>query len=86
MPRISYFYGISIYMHYNEHGPPHFHAHYGELDAVINIRTKEVIRGRLPRRESRLVRQWAIAHELELLEDWDRRPTGRALKEIEPLE
>jgi hypothetical protein len=26
MPRISYFYGIAIFMYHNDHAPPHFHA------------------------------------------------------------
>jgi Domain of unknown function (DUF4160) len=30
MPRISSFYGILIYMYYNGHAPPHFHAEYEE--------------------------------------------------------
>jgi hypothetical protein len=31
MPRISYFYGIGIWMYWNEggHTLPHFHARYG---------------------------------------------------------
>ena len=29
MPRISHFYGISIYMYYANHAPPHLHAFYG---------------------------------------------------------
>ena len=29
MPRISEFYGIAIYMYYQDHGPPHVHAIYG---------------------------------------------------------
>ena len=28
MPRISEFYGILIYMYYQDHAPPYFHALY----------------------------------------------------------
>ena len=35
MPTISSFYGILIRMFYNDHGPPHFHARYGEFEATI---------------------------------------------------
>lgn len=38
MPRIAEFYGIVIYMYHREHGVPHFHAVYGEHEAVIAIR------------------------------------------------
>lgn len=28
MPSVSRFYGILIFMNYNDHQPPHFHARY----------------------------------------------------------
>lgn len=37
MPLISEFYGISIYMYYEDHNPPHFHAIYNEHKALIDI-------------------------------------------------
>ena len=40
MPTIRTFYGI----------PPHFHAVYAEDEVKIDIRTLEVIEGRMPRR------------------------------------
>lgn len=49
MPIISRFFGIIIRMFFNEHAPPHFHADYAGHRAVINIRTLEVIEGKLPR-------------------------------------
>jgi hypothetical protein len=50
MPTISFFYGIAIQMFWQDHAPPHFHALYGEKEALIDIRTLEVLEGRLPRR------------------------------------
>lgn len=35
MPEISRFFGIVIRMFYNDHAPPHFHAEYGEHEALI---------------------------------------------------
>ena len=55
MPTISVFYGILIQMFWQEHAPPHFHALYGEFEALIDIRTFEVRRGFLPRRALLLV-------------------------------
>jgi hypothetical protein len=46
MPEISRFYGIVIRMFYNDHFPPHFHAEYGEHEAVIDINTLAVIAGK----------------------------------------
>jgi hypothetical protein len=37
------FYGIVIQMFWADHAPPHFHALYAEFEALINIRTLEVI-------------------------------------------
>ena len=85
MPTISYFYGIAIQMFWNDHAPPHFHALYGEHEAVISIETLDLLRGDLPRRAMALVLEWAGAHRAELLEDWElcrRRMTPR---KIEPL-
>ncbi len=49
MPAISQFFGIVIQMFWREHAPPHFHAMYGEYEALIDIRTLEVVAGSLPR-------------------------------------
>ena len=55
MPIISRFFGIIIRMFFNEHAPPQFHAEYAEHRAVINIRSLEVMDGKLPRRALELV-------------------------------
>jgi hypothetical protein len=58
MPTISRFYGILIRMFFNDHGPPHFHARYGEFEATIDIGTLAIIEGQLPRRALNLVQEW----------------------------
>ena len=50
MPCISQFFGVSIYIYYNDHAPPHFHASYAEHEAVISIDTLAIQFGALPRR------------------------------------
>jgi phosphomannomutase len=35
MPEISRFFGIIISIFYDDHNPPHFHARYGDYDALI---------------------------------------------------
>ena len=62
MPEISRFLGIIIAMYYNDHAPPHFHARYGEFEAVIAIATGDVVAGSLPRRALALVREWRELH------------------------
>ncbi|RKX85455.1 MAG: hypothetical protein DRP58_05810 [Spirochaetes bacterium] len=34
MPEISRFLGIIIFMNFNEHSPPHFHAKYSEYHKI----------------------------------------------------
>ena len=46
----SIFYGIVIQVFWQDHPPPHFHALYAEHEALIDIRTLDVIEGGLPRR------------------------------------
>ncbi len=86
MPRISRYYGISIYMYFRDHSPPHFHAIYGEHEAVFEIATAKLLDGDLPRRASKLVIEWAKQHRLELMENWRRAQSAEALELIEPLE
>lgn len=86
MPTVSRFFGIAVQMFWREHAPPHFHALYGEHEALIDIRTLEVIRGRLPNRALDLVIEWAIEHREELLENWSLCQSKQPPKQISPLE
>jgi hypothetical protein len=38
VPTISEFFGIKILMYWDEHNPPHFHAEYGDLKAIVSIK------------------------------------------------
>lgn len=86
MPTISIFYGIVIQMFWADHAPPHFHALYAEHEALVDIRTLEVIRGSLPRRALALVLEWAAQHRDELMEDWKLCEAMQPPKKIEPLD
>ena len=72
MPRISEFFGIAIYMYFKEHGRPHFHAIYGEYNALINLEALEIIEGDLPNRATKMVIEWASMYQNELLKMWNR--------------
>jgi hypothetical protein len=86
MPTLSIFYGIVIQMFWADHAPPHFHALYAEHEALIDIRTLDVIRGRLPRRALALVLEWAAQHRDELMEDWKLCESNQQPKKIAPLD
>ena len=85
MPEISRFYGIVIRMYYNDHNPPHFHAHYSGREAVIDIRTLAVISGSLPARALGLVAEWASLHSEELSDLWEQARNAEPLNRIDPL-
>ena len=86
MPEISRFYGIIIRMYFDEHPPPHFHALYGEYEALININTLAIISGKLPGRALGLVMEWALLHQTELNALWERARELEPLGKIPPLE
>ncbi len=71
MPKICEFYGIVIYMYYNDHNPPHFHVQGCDCDAVCNIKTF-MIEGEISKNTSGKVRKWANIHQLELLVIWEK--------------
>lgn len=85
MPTVCMFYGIIIQMFWQEHALPHFHALYAEHEALIDIRTLEVIKGYLPRRALALVLEWASEHRSELIEDWELCTQRQMPKKIQPL-
>lgn len=86
MPELSRFFGILIAMYYNDHSPPHFHAKYGGHQASIRIDNGAIVEGKLGTRTMRLVEDWRVLHQVELLEDWNRARARQPLNPIEPLE
>ncbi len=85
MPQISEFFGISIYMYYEDHNPPHFHAICGEYKALIDISEGAVFRGFLPTKQMKLVLAWCEIHREELMYNWNLcEQAGKPLV-IEPL-
>ena len=86
VPRVSEFYGIVVEMFHNEHGPPHFHAKYAEYKVTIGIGPVRVLQGHLPARAERLVIEWAVLHERELADNWERARDLMPVARIAPLD
>jgi hypothetical protein len=86
MPRISSFYGIAIWMFWNEgvHSRPHFHARYGGHAASVDF-AGSVIAGALPPRALALVAEWASLRANELRANWERARRNEPLQPIDPL-
>ncbi len=86
MPEVSRFYGIIIRFYYRDHPPKHFHALYGEHEALIEVETGAIYRGWLPQTAYELVDKWRLIHLRELREDWELARQQLPLQPIAPLE
>ncbi|MHC5673686.1 DUF4160 domain-containing protein [Nostoc sp.] len=71
MPEVARFYGIVIKVFFGDRPPPHFHAIYGEYNALISIESLEIIEGDLPSRAQKLVLEWATLYQQDLLQMWN---------------
>lgn len=85
MPEISNFYGISIYMFFEDHNPPHFHVYYDGSSALVSILDGTILKGSLPPQAKRLVKKWLELHRNELLENWNRLSNSESILSIKPL-
>ena len=71
MPEVARFYGIVIKVFFGDHPSPHFHAIYGEYNALVDIASLQIIEGDLPGRAQKLVLEWALLYQQDLLQMWD---------------
>jgi hypothetical protein len=87
MPTISMFYGIIIRMYFapKEHNPPHIHVYYQSETASININTLELLQGKIPSKQMRMVLAWIEIHKDELLANWALCQNGDTPFGIDPL-
>ncbi len=86
MPCISRFYGISIYVYYADHAPPHIHARYSGQRASLAIRDGSLLDGDLPPRALRLIRSWLAARQQRVLRSWTEARRGAVPSPVPPLE
>lgn len=85
MPEICRFLGIVIFMLYDDHAPPHFHAEYGEYKVTVEIESG-VVNGRFPPRALKALLEWHELNKKNLVEDWALAVEHKALKKLPPLE
>ena len=72
-------------MYYRDHGPPHFHASYGEFDVEVSIEDG-LVSGKFPKRALRHVLEWYDLHKGELRANWVLAASRKPLRKIAPLE
>jgi hypothetical protein len=84
MPTLSRFYGIVIYMNYNDHNPPHFHARYQEQEITVEIENS-LVQGTMSRRALQMIFEWLDLHREDLMRNWQFARERRPLEPIDPL-
>ncbi len=86
MPLICEYFGIKIYMYWNEHMPPHFHAEYGDNSILVDIQNGVVLKGVFPFKQLKLVLAWCELHREELMKNWQSAQNRGEMMRIEPLQ
>lgn len=84
MPTVSRFFGIVVFMNYNDHNPPHFHARQQFQEVIIDIETGAAT-GEISRRALQMLSEWRERHREELLANWKRARQRLPLEPIPPL-
>ena len=84
MPTISMFYGIIIRMYADDHNPPHIHVIYGANEAMYTF-DGEVLEGKIPNKQHKLVSAWIELHKDELEADWILARDQEPMFKIPPL-
>lgn len=86
MPRVIAFYGVVIYMYWNERDHPvaHFHAYHAGRRASVSA-DGEVLADSLEPRALQFVREWVVLRRGEILANWERARRNEPLLGIDPL-
>lgn len=72
MPRLCKdFYGISVFINFDDHLPPHLHAYYQEHEVLININDLSIYAGYFPRRALNILNEWVKKYHSELMLEWN---------------
>lgn len=70
MPRVAFFFGISIYMYMDNHGIPHCHAMYGDFAGSFSLEDGEPLAGEMPPAQAKKIKIFILNNQVELLEKW----------------
>ena len=87
MPEISRFSEMVICMRYmdnGQHNKPHVHVFCGSDEASVAI-DGEMLAGRLPKKQWRILNGWLAIHEDELYAAWNKAVAGKPIGKIDPI-
>jgi hypothetical protein len=85
MPTICAFRGIRIFINWNDHLPPHFHAEYAGDSVLVDIKKIDVLEGNISNKQLKMLLGWTALHQEELLENWELASKGEETFTITPL-
>jgi hypothetical protein len=88
MAIISMFYGLVIYLYFEDnrrHHLPHIHVKYQDENAVFSIPDGQLLEGDLKPNKVKLVQAWMVIHAEDLMADWDLAVSGQSVFKIDPL-
>lgn len=63
---------IIIHVYANDHLPPHFHIITPDADALVDIETLEILRGKLSHRAETEALAWARSNGNLIVDEWNR--------------
>jgi hypothetical protein len=63
---------IIIRVYANDHLPPHFHIITPDADALVDIATLEILKGKLPRKAEETAPEWAANNRTLIAAEWNR--------------
>ena len=63
---------IIIRVYANDHLPPHFHILTPDGDALVDIATLEILRGKLARKAQDIALEWAAKNKAAIAAEWNR--------------
>lgn len=87
MPELSNFYGIYVYMRFNDvtqHYKPHVHAKYGNYEAVVSL-DGELLAGSFPKKQFKILVGWLALREEEVYRAWNKAVKMEHFDKVQPL-
>jgi hypothetical protein len=63
---------IIIRVYANDHLPPHFHIITPDADALVDIASLEILKGKLPRKAEEAALEWATNNRTLIAAEWNR--------------
>ncbi len=86
MAEFARFLGIQCAFCNDTESAAHFHAHYNQHSAVIDIKTGGVVGGSVPPRVAALLSEWVLINNAVLTENWVKLKAGNPnLTRVPPL-